>query len=1198
MNPCGSRCLAGSLWIKKVSMMVWAGALWIGGVGENAADPVGGSGLGLRSGGTFSDAQWLSMGGRPAANGSVHAIATDTVNGITYVGGGFTQIGNAVANRIAAWDGETWSALGSGVEGGSVNALTVDGTGNLYVGGLFSSAGGNTNCKYVAKWSGGTWTNLGTGYSYGEVFALAVDGAGNLYAGGGITYVGGVAASGVAKWNGTAWSALGSGVAGIVQAMVHDGASTLYVGGVFTTAGGSPANRVAKWNGTSWSSLGTGFSQPVRALRLSGYSLFAGGTFTSAGGSPGNRVARWNGTSWSALGTGTDSDVYTLAVGTDGTLYAGGSFDMAGGVSAKRIAAWNGSTWSPLGSGIAGGSSVQALATDAAGRLWAGGNFLQAGELAGQGMNVATWEAGQWHVVGTGFDSSVLSMVLDGAGGVVAGGYFRIAGGAAVSRVARWTGSAWTALGTGPNNSVKAVAVDGAGNVYAGGSFTAAGTTPANRVAKWDGSQWLALGDGLNNDVEALATDADGNLYAGGWFTAAGAVGVSRVAKWNGTTWSSLGSGVNSTVYALAVDENGHLIAGGGFSTAGGVSVSRVARWDGNAWSAIGSGISGGVYELALADNGLYAVGWFPSIGANSNCRYIARWDGSSWLNVGSGVGGSAANVTSIALAPSGDVYVGGWFTEAGGNTNASYIARWNGSEWQALGSGVDSGVESLVLNNEGRLFVGGSFTRAGLQSVGCAAMALTAFGSLVVSGTDASTIANGDNTPSITDGTDFDVALVSGGTVERTFSLSNAGAAPLAVSAVSLSGPNTNDFSVVSHPSTVAPGANAPLVVRFDPIASGVRIATVVIHNDDPSQSTYSFGVSGVGSPERIAIFYNPSYVDTSASSSGEAHVLRQALLAKGYAVESFAGVDVTAIETALDDADVLVIPELELASLAPALLTDARNVIRSFVESGRGLILLGHSGGRDVDLFNAVFGTSAVASGTTTVGASKTQAALGTTFDDGPASLPALDATSPWRTSMLPPGALSLYEVEHSGVLHSHVSILSQGYGVVVVLAFDWFNAVPVGTQDGGWDEMLSRAVNQACLGGYELDGDGDGLPNGWEMLHVGTPTGANPNSMAASGVHTLLEAYTADLSPSDPSAVYPSTLLTPSSPGSLTVVVAPTSPNRIYGLRWSQDPSTDPSLWPILPPEKPGTGAAVEFSVPTENVAGFFRTSVRLP
>ena len=71
-------------------------------------------------------------------------------------------------------------------------------------------------------------------------------------------------------------------------------------------------------------------------------------------------------------------------------------------------------------------------------------------------------------------------------------------------------------------------------------------------------------------------------------------------------------------------------------------------------------------------------------------------------------------NGTVNAIAVSGtDLYVGGAFTDAGGAPNADYIARWDGSAWQALGGGLNRSVFAIVVSGTD-LYVGGAFTDAG----------------------------------------------------------------------------------------------------------------------------------------------------------------------------------------------------------------------------------------------------------------------------------------------------------------------------------------------------------------------------------------------------------------------------------------------------------------------------------------------------
>jgi len=354
---------------------------------------------------------WIpTFSGATGLNGSVRALAVldDGQGGgpALYAAGLFNMAGGVTVNRIAKWNGTAWSPLGTGLAGGGtpwVYAMTVfdDGHGGgpaLYVGGNFTTAGG-VSANRIAKWNGTSWSPLGEGLN-SQVFALTVfdDGSGGgpaLYAGGRFTTAGGGSANYIAKWNGTSWSPLGSGVNFDVMALTvfddgQGGGPALYAGGFFTIAGGVPStNRIAKWNGSSWSKLGAGLGSVVYALQVfddgsgAGPALVAGGAFTTAGGASANRIAKWNGTAWSPLGAGMDNWVRTLGVFDDGTgtgrtLVAGGIFTSAGGVSANFIARWNGSSWSSLGAGTNNG--VFALAEfqsgpETAPSLHVGGDF-------------------------------------------------------------------------------------------------------------------------------------------------------------------------------------------------------------------------------------------------------------------------------------------------------------------------------------------------------------------------------------------------------------------------------------------------------------------------------------------------------------------------------------------------------------------------------------------------------------------------------------------------------------------------------------------------------------------------------------------------------------------------------------------------------------------------------------------------------
>jgi hypothetical protein len=94
------------------------------------------------------------------------------------------------------------------------------------------------------------------------------------------------------------------------------------------------------------------------------------------------------------------------------------------------------------------------------------------------------------------------------------------------------------------------------------------------------------------------------------------------------------------------------------------------------------------------------------------SANYIAKWNGSTWSALGSGLN---TTVTAVAIGSDG-IYAGGSFTTAGGS-NAKYIARWDGANWIPLGSGTTNGVDGSVRAiavSGSTVYVGGSFANAG----------------------------------------------------------------------------------------------------------------------------------------------------------------------------------------------------------------------------------------------------------------------------------------------------------------------------------------------------------------------------------------------------------------------------------------------------------------------------------------------------
>lgn len=303
-------------------------------------------------------------------------------------------------------------------------------------------------------------------------------------------------------------------------------------------------------------------------------------------------------------------------------------------------------------------------------------------------------------------------------------GSFTTAGGVAAANIASWDGYQWEQIGGGTNGWLSAVAVLSDGRLVVAGYFSLAGNVPVSNIAAWDGNQWSTLGEGLSGSppliyfqVNALCADANGGVYAAGGFTNAGGSAASNIAYWNGDAWTTLSSGLSGApgehpwVSSLLMLPSGELLAGGMFTNASGTAVKSLAKWNGTVWSDVGGGVNGTIWCIGRAASGSIFVGGDFSVltAPFQSASSIAEWNGTKWNRVGSGVngpGGGTGIVRDVVFLPNGDLIAGGTLTLAG-SSPASSIARWNGSMWSQLGSGLPSAVQSMFLHPSGELLVG-----------------------------------------------------------------------------------------------------------------------------------------------------------------------------------------------------------------------------------------------------------------------------------------------------------------------------------------------------------------------------------------------------------------------------------------------------------------------------------------------------------
>jgi hypothetical protein len=125
----------------------------------------------------------------------------------------------------------------------------------------------------------------------------------------------------------------------------------------------------------------------------------------------------------------------------------------------------------------------------------------------------------------------------------------------------------------------------------------------------------------------------------------------------------------------------------------------------------------------------------------------------------------------------------------------------------------------------------------------------------------NATSIVNGDSTPSTTDWTDF--SNIAG---TRTFTISNLGNLELNIGAITIGGANASDFTVTSLPSTTIPAfGTTTFTVAFNPSAINTRTAIISIANDDSTENPYDFTIQGFGIIPEIDIQGNATSIPDS---------------------------------------------------------------------------------------------------------------------------------------------------------------------------------------------------------------------------------------------------------------------------------------------------------------------------------------------
>lgn len=132
-------------------------------------------------------------------------------------------------------------------------------------------------------------------------------------------------------------------------------------------------------------------------------------------------------------------------------------------------------------------------------------------------------------------------------------------------------------------------------------------------------------------------------------------------------------------------------------------------------WQAVSTGADDEVRDIVCGSDGsVYITGLFTLAGGVANTSGIAKWNGSAFTALGTGLNIVVDGGYALAVDAGGILYVGGDFADAGGVANTDGIAKWNGSAWSAMGTGGGGLTQDIVVGPGGTVYVTGTFNPIG----------------------------------------------------------------------------------------------------------------------------------------------------------------------------------------------------------------------------------------------------------------------------------------------------------------------------------------------------------------------------------------------------------------------------------------------------------------------------------------------------
>lgn len=245
------------------------------------------------------------------------------------------------------------------------------------------------------------------------------------------------------------------------------------------------------------------------------------------------------------------------------------------------------------------------------------------------------------------------------------------------------------------------------GQLYIGGNFTNRDLNACYWSTSYDGNNFTDQPTSISGSgIEQLELFA-GELYATGSMNSG--FGNHGVYKWTGTTWTEVGS-INNSPIGIFADGSDLYIGNSG----------------GEIYKKTGTGSFVALPSLDYSTDDIRVITKYKGdiiIAGDlndynsTNLNHIARFDGTDWLPLGTGLsGGLFSGSVRCMVVYQNELYVGGSFSYAGGQSS-KFIAKWDGTSWSDVGGSMTgtgyNGVRDMVVHDN-KLFVVGEFDEMG----------------------------------------------------------------------------------------------------------------------------------------------------------------------------------------------------------------------------------------------------------------------------------------------------------------------------------------------------------------------------------------------------------------------------------------------------------------------------------------------------